>query len=113
MREAPSRVIMESLWRSGAKVQAYDPKSMAEAKRIYGCRSDLEFGDSKESVLENADALIICTEWQSFKVPNFHLIKECLADSVIFDGRNLFNEIDFNALKNEYWSIGREPKGLY
>ena len=113
MREAPSRVIMASLWRSGAKVQAYDPESMAEVKRIYGCRSDLEFGDSKESVLENADALIICTEWQNFKAPNFLLIKECLADSVIFDDGDLFNDIDFNALKIAYWSIGRESKGLY
>ncbi|MGC7860574.1 UDP-glucose dehydrogenase family protein [Vibrio anguillarum] len=89
MREAPSRVLMQQLWEAGARVQAYDPKSMEETQRIYGSREDLMLMGTKEAALTNADALIICTEWQSFKAPDFVKIKEQLKQAVLFDGRNL------------------------
>ncbi|WP_242704168.1 UDP-glucose dehydrogenase family protein [Vibrio coralliilyticus] len=66
MREAPSRVLMEALWEAGATVQAFDPKAMEEAQRIYGPRSDLRLMGTKEATLSGADGLIICTEWQNF-----------------------------------------------
>ena len=107
MREAPSRVVMESLWRAGAKVQAYDPEAMREAEKIYGVRDDLLLGDSKEGVLNNADALIICTEWHSFRAFDFDLIKQQLKEPVIFDGRNLFDLKTMRDNGIHYTSIGR------
>ena len=106
MREAPSRVIMELLWKSGAKIKAYDPEAMSEAMRIYGENDNLELCDSKEDALKGADGLIICTEWQNFKSPNFDLIKSQLLKPVIFDGRNLFNKKELKSLGVKYWSIG-------
>ena len=69
MREAPCRTLME-LWQSGANVQAYDPAAMEEAKRIYGDNPRLSLFDDKYEVLQGADALVICTEWQQFKKPD-------------------------------------------
>ena len=108
MREAPSRVLMESLWAAGAKVQAFDPEAMNETQRIYGNRNDLELVETKELALKQADALVICTEWQSFRVPDFDCIKKTLKLPVIFDGRNLY---DRKVMKNrsiKYISIGRK-----
>ncbi|MGC7890820.1 UDP-glucose/GDP-mannose dehydrogenase family protein [Vibrio anguillarum] len=107
MREAPSRVLMQQLWEAGARVQAYDPKSMEETQRIYGSREDLMLMGTKEAALTNADALIICTEWQSFKAPDFVKIKEQLKQAVLFDGRNLFDPIRMTQKGFVYYSIGR------
>ncbi|MBF4312687.1 UDP-glucose/GDP-mannose dehydrogenase family protein, partial [Vibrio anguillarum] len=107
MREAPSRVLMQQLWEAGARVQAYDPKSMEETQRIYGSREDLMLMGTKEAALTNADALIICTEWQSFKAPDFVKIKEQLKQAVLFDGRNLFDPIRMTKKGFVYYSIGR------
>ncbi|VAX76910.1 Putative UDP-glucose 6-dehydrogenase [Serratia symbiotica] len=107
MREASSRVLMEQLWEAGATVQAYDPEAMHEVQRIYGQRDDLTLMDTKEAVLQGADALVICTEWHSFRAPDFDLIKGALKQPLIFDGRNLF---DPERLKNRgfiYYAIGR------
>ncbi|VFS51635.1 UDP-glucose 6-dehydrogenase tuaD [Budvicia aquatica] len=90
MRESSSRVLMESLWQAGAKVQAFDPEAMEEARRIYGDRSDLVLVATKEDALKGADALVICTEWQNFRAPDFDLIKATLKQAAIFDGRNLY-----------------------
>ncbi|MDP5211617.1 UDP-glucose/GDP-mannose dehydrogenase family protein [Pseudoalteromonas tunicata] len=107
MREAPSRVLMEQLWAAGAKVQAYDPEAMEETQRIYGSRPDLSLMGTKESALNGADALIICTEWQNFKAPDFALIKQQLSEAVIFDGRNLFEPTRMTKKAIKYYSIGR------
>ncbi len=107
MREAPSRVVMESLWAAGAKVQAFDPEAMEEAQRLYGSRDDLMLMGTKEMALKGADALIICTEWQNFKAPDFTLIHSELSDSVVFDGRNLFDPENMKTKGLEYWSVGR------
>jgi UDPglucose 6-dehydrogenase len=108
MREAPSRVLMESLWEAGARVQAYDPEAMQECQRIYGHRSDLVLMDTQEEVLNHADALIIVTEWQHFRVPDFDLVKQSLEEAVIFDGRNLFNPVTMKKNNFIYYSIGRK-----
>ena len=107
MREAPSRVLMESLWESGAKVQAYDPEAMDECQRIYGQRNDLSLMGTKEEALKGADALILVTEWQQFKVVDIQCIKERLNKPVIFDGRNQYSPKVMKENNIEYYSIGR------
>ncbi|MBF7072240.1 UDP-glucose/GDP-mannose dehydrogenase family protein [Glaciecola sp. MH2013] len=107
MREASSRVLMEKLWEQGAKVQAFDPEAMEETQRIYGNRSDLALMGTKESALTNADCLVICTEWQAFRAPDFELIKATIKDQVIFDGRNLFEPSLMSEYGLHYYAIGR------
>ena len=107
MREASSRVLMESLWEAGAKVQAYDPEAMEEAQRIYGTRDDCTLMGTKEAALRGADALVIVTEWKSFRVPDFDRLLSELKDKVIFDGRNLYDPKRIEALGLAYYGIGR------
>ncbi len=107
MRESPSRVLIEALWEAGAKVQAYDPEAMQETQRLYGNREDLSLTGTKEAALYGADALVICTEWQSFRAPDFDLIKQELREPVIFDGRNLFDPRSMRSKGFSYLSIGR------
>lgn len=107
MREAPSRTLIEALWQSGAKVQAFDPVAMDECQRIYGRRDDLTLMGTKEGALHNADALIIVTEWQQFRAPDFDLIKSELKNPVIVDGRNLFSPEKMSHMGITYYSIGR------
>ncbi len=107
MREAPSLVLMDALWKAGAKVQAYDPEAMEETQRICGNRADLSLMGTKESALKGADALVVCTEWQNFKAPDFNTVKEELSEAVVFDGRNLFEPARMKAKGFDYWSIGR------
>jgi UDPglucose 6-dehydrogenase len=107
MREASSRVLMEKLWVAGANVKAYDPEAMEETQRIYGDRDDLSLMGTKESALEGADFLVICTEWQAFRAPDFDLIKEKLSVPLIFDGRNLFEPQLMMEYGLHYYAIGR------
>lgn len=107
MREAPSRVLIEALWEAGAKVQAFDPEAMEETQRIYGSREDLSLCGTKEAALKGADALVIVTEWQAFKAPDFEVIKQHLKYSVVFDGRNLFEPSRISKKGLGYYSIGR------
>ncbi|NIC38944.1 UDP-glucose/GDP-mannose dehydrogenase family protein [Halomonas desiderata] len=107
MREAPSRVLMEALWQAGAKVQAYDPEAMEETQRIYGNRDDLTLCGTKEAALRGADALAIVTEWQSFRAPDFELIKQQLTEPLIFDGRNMFEPRRVAIKGFRYFSVGR------
>ncbi|CNI91904.1 nucleotide sugar dehydrogenase [Yersinia aldovae] len=107
MREAPSRVLMETLWKAGAIIQAYDPEAMDEAQRIYGARDDLRLMGTKDSALQGADALVICTEWQSFRAPDFDVIKSRLKQPIIFDGRNLYDPERLNSRGFTYYGIGR------
>ena len=108
MREATSRVVMEGLWGKGATVTAFDPVAMKETQRIYGNRSDLSYAENAKDALQDADALIIVTEWKAFKSPDFNVIKTRLKQPVIFDGRNLFEPASVTALGIEYHGIGRE-----
>jgi UDPglucose 6-dehydrogenase len=107
MRAAPSRTLMEALWAAGARVQAYDPEAMDEARRIYGERDDLILVDSPESALEGADALAVVTEWSTFRSPDFDLIKDKLSEPVIFDGRNLYEPERLRTDGFSYYCIGR------
>jgi UDPglucose 6-dehydrogenase len=107
MREASSRVLMEKLWAAGASVKAYDPEAMEETQRIYGSRADLALMGTKESALEGADFLVICTEWQVFRAPDFELIKKKLSVPLIFDGRNLFEPQLMLEYGLHYYAIGR------
>jgi UDPglucose 6-dehydrogenase len=112
MREAPSRVLLESLWASGARVQAFDPEAMQEARRLYGERNDLALMDSKEAALDTAHALVILTEWLNFRVVDFALVRERLGDKVIFDGRNIFDPAHLAREGLAYYPIGRAAVGV-
>jgi UDPglucose 6-dehydrogenase len=107
MREAPSRVLMEALWQAGARVQAFDPKAMEQAQLLYGERDDLALAGTKEAALKNADALVIVTEWQSFRAPDFDLLARQLKQPLIFDGRNLFDPQRLSKHGFTYLCVGR------
>lgn len=107
MRDAPSRVLMESLWAVGAKVQAFDPVAMEETQRIYGQSPNLTLAGTKEAALQDADVLVIVTEWRTFKTPDFELIKSSLKNPVILDGRNLFDPKSMREKGFTYYAIGR------
>lgn len=107
MREAPSRHVMEQLWGLGAKVQAYDPEAMKEAQRIYGDRGDLVLCKNQNECIENADFLIVCTEWKTFQNPKFEILESKLKDKVIFDGRNIYDPIAVEGHGIAYYGIGR------
>ena len=107
MREASSRVLMEKLWAAGASVKAYDPEAMEETQRIYGSRDDLALMGTKEAALEGSDFLVICTEWQAFRAPDFELIKQSLSMPLLFDGRNLFEPKLMMEYGLHYYGIGR------
>lgn len=108
LREAPSRSLIEALWQHGARVQAYDPVAMDEMRRLYGPRADLALASNKYSVLEGADALAICTEWQQFRAPDFEEMESLLKGKVIVDGRNLFNPDRLNSDDWIYYGVGRQ-----
>jgi UDPglucose 6-dehydrogenase len=107
MREAPSRVLLDSIWKAGGKVRAYDPKAMPETRRIYGERPDLALVGRKEEAVEGADALVICTEWKQFRVVDFEWLKSKLASPVIVDGRNLYDPIEVRRAGLRYFAVGR------
>ncbi|MDR6924153.1 UDP-glucose/GDP-mannose dehydrogenase family protein [Pseudomonas sp. BE134] len=107
MRDAPSRVLLESLWAAGANVRAYDPEAMQETQRLYPDESKLMLMGTPESVLSGADALIVCTEWQQFKAPDFDLIQQRLKAPVIFDGRNLYDADRLDRSGFKYFPMGR------
>ncbi len=112
MRSAPSRVLMEALWAHGARVQAYDPQAMPEARRIYGERADFKLCPDQDSALNNADALILVTEWKTFRSPNMAALKNNLKQQVIFDGRNLYDPLGMAREGFTYYAIGRGNSGM-
>ncbi|MHB8248755.1 MAG: UDP-glucose dehydrogenase family protein [Acidithiobacillus sp.] len=107
MREAPSRVLLKGLWARGARVRAYDPAAGAEARRIYGERADLQLCEDPYAALEGADALVICTEWQVFRSPDFDRIRARMRLPLIVDGRNLYDPQALRAAGFRYHAIGR------
>jgi UDPglucose 6-dehydrogenase len=107
MRAAPSRTLMEALWRVGARVQAFDPAAATEAARIYGAHVGLSLGVDKYAVLEGADALVICTEWQQFRAPDFGEMAARMRAKVIIDGRNLYQRNKLQTAGWTYLSVGR------
>lgn len=111
MREAPSRVLLESLWQAGATVRAHDPAAMSEVRRIYGERPDLHLCDRPMEALEGADALVIVTEWSLFRSPDFAVIRQMLKQPLVFDGRNLYDPDDLREQGFVYYAIGRGETG--
>ena len=106
MREAPSRYLMEALWAEGATVRAYDPEAMDECRRIYGYRNDLQLCATRDDTLQDADVLVICTEWKNFRVVDFTLLAEKLRSRLIIDGRNLYSPEQVAAHGLSYAGIG-------
>ncbi len=109
MREAPSRVLIERLWQAGAKVQAFDPVAMDETRRIYGERADLVLTADKYAALDGAAALVICTEWQPFRAPDFGEMAQRMTRRLIVDGRNLYLPAKLQTEGWHYLSVGRMP----
>ncbi|MCK0105419.1 UDP-glucose/GDP-mannose dehydrogenase family protein [Marinobacter sp. S0848L] len=107
MREASSRTLMESLWKAGAKVQAFDPEAMNETQRIYGDHDSLILCGTKEQALKGADVLVICTEWKEFRSPDFDAIAGTLKQPAVFDGRNLYEPEMLERYGLTYYAIGR------
>lgn len=107
MRESPSRALMERIWRAGGQVQAYDPVAMNECQRIYGSRPDLMLCEQRDACLDNADALVICTEWKAFRTVDFNWLKQQLSHGVIVDGRNLYDPEKVHQAGLLYYGVGR------
>ncbi len=105
MREAPSLVLIEQLLAAGAKVKAYDPEAMKEAKRILGDRINF-VQEPYEAVME-ADALAIVTEWNEFRVPNYKVLSKLMSQKVVFDGRNIFDPQEMDHQGFTYFAMGR------
>ncbi|HPN39383.1 MAG TPA: UDP-glucose/GDP-mannose dehydrogenase family protein [Melioribacteraceae bacterium] len=106
MREAPAVVIINELLALGAKVSAYDPAATENA-RFY-LQERIEYKEDQYETLENAEALLILTEWNEFRNPDFEKISSLLNNKLIFDGRNIFETEKMNDLKYTYYSIGRK-----
>jgi UDPglucose 6-dehydrogenase len=107
MRAATSITVIRELTSRGAKIKAYDPKAMDEAKKFYlKDIKDIEYLDSKYSVLNGCDAVILLTEWKEFRSPDFDEMKKRLKNAVIFDGRNQYNKERINEMGFEYFQIG-------
>jgi UDPglucose 6-dehydrogenase len=100
-------VLLEALWAAGASVRAFDPEAMLQTQNLYPDEAKLMLMGTPESVLAGADALIICTEWQQFKAPDFELIKQRLNSPVIFDGRNLYDAERLARNGFQYFPMGR------
>ncbi|MBP5987503.1 MAG: UDP-glucose/GDP-mannose dehydrogenase family protein [Azonexus sp.] len=107
MREAPSRELIADLFEAGATVTAYDPVAMHETQRIFGDEPGLKYAENPMGALDNADALVIVTEWKEFRSPDFDEIKKTLKNPVIFDGRNLYDPKFVRGAGIEYFAIGR------
>jgi len=109
MRDAPSIEVIKELLKKGAKVQAHDPAALEEAKRIFGNNigNEIHLFEKRYDSLENTDGLIIMTEWNEFREPDFNLIKDTLKSPVIFDGRNLYQPHRLKKLGLDYFCIGR------
>ena len=105
MRDAPAIPIIEALLQKGATVAAYDPEAMDEAKRIFGTK--IQLCPNNYGCLEGADALLVVTEWQAFRNPNFERMKSMMRHPVIFDGRNIYDPIPIHQLGFTYYSVGR------
>ena len=105
MREAPSIVLIKNLIAEGCKVKAYDPEASKEAYKIFGDK--IEYMKKQYSALEDADALVIVTEWNEFRRPDFDKIKSLLQQPVIMDGRNRFDPKKMAEIGFEYEGIGR------
>jgi UDPglucose 6-dehydrogenase len=107
MREAPSRTIISALAARGARIVAYDPVAMPEAKRTLPPSASVSYSTSPMTALAGADALVVVTEWQEFRSPDFDTIRKALKLPLVFDGRNLYDPAAVRAAGLEYFGMGR------
>ncbi len=105
MREAPALVLIDKLLSRGANVKAYDPVAMEEAERIIG--SKIEYTKDKFEALVDADALLLVTEWNEFRVMNYKVMKKLMKKHVVFDGRNIYEHSEMKDNNFDYFGIGR------
>ncbi len=113
MRESAAISIIESLTAAGARVKAYDPKAVEEAKTFYlRDYRDIVYCDSKYEALKDSDALILITEWKEFRSPDFYEIRKLLKEPVIFDGRNQYEPRHVKRYGLDYYQIGVRPQLL-
>ncbi len=105
VRESPSYRIIDLLLERNAEVYAYDPEAIDNTKKIYGDK--IKYSNNMYDILENADSLLLITEWSVFRRPDFAKIKEMLKQPIIFDGRNQYDLEEMKKLNFEYYSIGR------
>lgn len=105
IREAPALYMIEKLLAAGATVTAFDPEAMDNVKAKLG--NSIAFASSMMEAVQDADALLICTEWHAFRNPDFEGLKTALKNHVIFDGRNIYSPEEMKALGFSYYSIGR------
>lgn len=105
MRDAPAITVIESLLGAGARVQAFDPEAMEEARKIFGDR--IQYTHRNYDALHGASALLILTEWNEFRRPDFERVKKLLQKPVIFDGRNIYSAEDLRRLGFSYYAIGQ------
>jgi UDPglucose 6-dehydrogenase len=119
MREAPSREIIKELVKRGARVQAYDPVANIEAEKAFDVdllaseRAQIVCVESMKLAIKSADALIIITEWKSFRSPDFYDLKKELKMPVIFDGRNLYEPSEMKEIGFTYYGVGRSTNQVY
>ena len=106
IREAPAVYLIKQFLEAGATVTAYDPEAMDNVKKVFG--DQINFADNHYDALENADLLVIVTEWSVFRTPNFERMSGLLNTKLIFDGRNLYDLDQMRELGFDYFSIGRE-----
>jgi len=104
MREAPSIVIINALLEMGAKVKAYDPIAMEEAK--HDLKDTVTYAKDEYDTLIDADALLLVTEWPEFRIPNFDVVAKLMKSKVIFDGRNIYDKQEVKNLGFDYYGIG-------
>ena len=107
VREAPALVVCEQLTNLGARIQAYDPEAVKTFQHAMGPNDKITYTDSNYDTLNGADALIVCTEWNAFRQPDFNRMKESLKQPLVFDGRNIFSLNDMRELGYTYYSVGR------
>jgi len=107
MREASSLRLLQQLLDAGARVRAFDPEALHEARRVLGTLDALTLCNSADATLEDADALVVVTEWKQFRSPVFAKLASMLGDAVIFDGRNLYEPDEVEAAGLAYFGIGR------
>jgi UDPglucose 6-dehydrogenase len=105
IREAPALYLIDALTAEGATIAAFDPEAMENVKKVVG--NKIQFTESQYTALENADALIIATEWSEFRTPDFDLMDANLKAKVVFDGRNVYDIKQMHELGYHYESIGR------
>jgi len=107
MREAPALTVIEGLLRAGAEVHAHDPEALTEAHRLFGDR--VRYHRVNYDALQDADALLVLTEWNEFRRPDFARMRELMKRPVIFDGRNIYDTKQMQELGFTYYSVGRRP----